>query len=287
MAMASGADARHRGALAPVGSAAKRRVLVIATDALGGVGLIDELAEGGPPERLEVAVVAPVVEQSAVKHAVGDLEPARERARRRLEGRLAELRSGGVSAFGMLGDTDPLLAAEDALRSFPVEEVLIFEHPDDQSRWFEDGLFERAQERLEPPIRMVTVEAEPQEAEPVDVERAGRGTAEPGRGEHEVPLSPYLPSFEAGDLSAIAIGIVGTLAALFFFAAGPGTESAAGVAAGLIALAAGLVNIAHVVALILFESVRYRGGFRRFFRAITLVYTPLAAIANVILWLAA
>ncbi len=53
----------------------------------------------------------------------------------------------------------------------------------------------------------------------------------------------------------------------------------------MIALAAGLINIAHVIALTLFESVRYRGGFRRFFRAITLTYTPLAVIANVVLWL--
>lgn len=159
--MASGAHTRDRGALAPVGPAAKRRVLVIATDAVEGVGLIGELG-GRRADELEVAVVAPVVEQSAVKHAAGDLEPARESAERRFAARLTELRRSGVSAFGMLGDTDPLLAAEDALKSFPAEEVLIFERPDDQSRWFEDGLFERAQETLDPPIRMVTIEAEPQ-----------------------------------------------------------------------------------------------------------------------------
>jgi hypothetical protein len=284
--MASSADARHRGALAPVGPAAPRRVLVIATDALEDVGLIDELADGRRPDELEVALVAPVVEQSAVKHAAGDLEPAREHAERRLEARLAELRRGGVSAFGMLGDTDPLLAAEDALKSFPAEEVLIFERPGEQSRWFEDGLFEHSQARLEPPIRMVTVEARPGRAVPVAEERAGRGTVEAGRGERQVGLAPYLPSFEAGDLSAIAIGVFGTLVAIIFFAAGPGTESAAGVAAALIALAAGLINLAHVIALTLFESVRYRGGFRRFVRAITLIYTPLAVVANVVLWLA-
>lgn len=261
-------------------------MLVIATDALEGVGLFDELAGGRPPEQLEAAIIAPVVEGSAVKHVAGDLEPAREHARRRLEARLAELRHHGIDAFGMLGDTDPLLAAQDALNSFKADEVLIFERADDQSRWFEDGLFERAQEALEPPIRMVTVEGESRSAEPVAEERAGRGTVEPGQGEHEVSLSPYLPSFEAGDLSAIAIGVLGTIVAVVLFAAGPGTESAAGVAAGLIALAAGLINIAHVVALLLFESVRYRGGFRRFFRAITLGFTPLAILANFVLWVA-
>jgi len=286
IAMASDADARHRGALAPAGEQTKRRVLVIATDALEGVGLIDELADGRSAEEFEVAVVAPVVEQSAVKQAVGDLEPARERAERRLEARLAELRSGGVAAFGMVGDTEPLVAAEDALRSFPAEEVLIFERPDDQSRWFEDGLFERAQERLRPPIRMITVDSEPAGGEPIAERRAGRGTAEPGRGEREVGLDPYLPSFEAGDLSAIAVGIVGTILAVVFFAAGPGTASGAGTAAGLIAGGAALINIAHVIALTLFESVRYRGAFRRLFRAITLLYTPLAVLANLVIWLA-
>lgn len=284
--MASGARARQRGALAPAGERAKRKVLVIATDALEGVGLVDELAEGRPPEELEVAVVAPVVEQSALKQTAGELEPARERAERRLEARLAELRSAGVAAFGMLGDTEPLLAAEDALRSFPAEEVMIFERPGDQSRWFEDGLFERAQERLEPPIRMITIEAEPAGGEPVAEQRAGHGTVEPGRSERQVGLDPYLPSFEAGDLSAIVVGVVGTILAFVFFAAGPGTASGAGTAAGLIAGAAALINIAHVIGLILFESVRYRGAFRRLFRAITFVYTPLAALANLVIWLA-
>lgn len=186
-------------------------MLVIATDALDGVELVDELADGRSPAELEVAVVAPVVEPSAVRYAVGDLEPARERAERRLRERLAELRHGGVSAFGMVGDTDPLLAAEDALRRFPVEEVLIFERPADQSRWFEDGLFERAQERLEPPIRMVTVEAEGGGGQPVAEERLGNGTVEPGRREREVDLGHHLPRFELGNLSMIAIGIVATI----------------------------------------------------------------------------
>jgi hypothetical protein len=38
--------------------------------------------------------------------------------------------------------------------------------------------------------------------------------------------------------------------------------------------------MAHVVGLLLMESVRYRGGFAKFFRTLSLVGTPLAIVIN-------
>lgn len=64
--MASGANARHRGALSG-GTGPGRRVLAIATDAVDGVGLIDELVDGRAAGEVEVAIVAAVVEHSAVR----------------------------------------------------------------------------------------------------------------------------------------------------------------------------------------------------------------------------
>ena len=51
----------------------------------------------------------------------------------------------------------------------------------------------------------------------------------------------------------------------------------------MIAIFTALVNMAHVVGLILFESVRYRGGFAKFFRTLALVGTPLAVLANLLI----
>jgi hypothetical protein len=44
--------------------------------------------------------------------------------------------------------------------------------------------------------------------------------------------------------------------------------------------------MAHVVGLLLMESVRYRGGFARFFRTLSLVGTPAAVLLNLIILLA-
>jgi hypothetical protein len=46
-----------------------------------------------------------------------------------------------------------------------------------------------------------------------------------------------------------------------------------------------LINMAHVVGLTLLESVRYRGGWQRFFRNLSLTATPLAIAANLLLTL--
>lgn len=119
-----------------------RRVLVIATGTPGGAELIEEVRRGRRGDAVEAVVVAPVIEESAVKRTAGELGPARERARRRLEDSLARLRDEGIAAKGWIGDTDPVLAAEDALRGFRADEVLVFEGADAHSRWFEDGLFE-------------------------------------------------------------------------------------------------------------------------------------------------
>jgi hypothetical protein len=67
------------------------------------------------------------------------------------------LREHGVAASGEVGDADPVLAAQDALREGPADEVLIFEREAAQARWFENGLFARAREELEPPLRMVVL----------------------------------------------------------------------------------------------------------------------------------
>jgi hypothetical protein len=52
----------------------------------------------------------------------------------------------------------------------------------------------------------------------------------------------------------------------------------------LIALGMALINLAHVVGLFLFQSVRYDGIFSRFFARLSLIGTPIAvAVAAVLI----
>jgi hypothetical protein len=265
------------------GRGSRTRVLVLATEELTGKELVEELRghlrEAGSTE---VMVIVPAVEKTAFQHALGDVDKAVKEAEQRLETSLEELDRAGIPALGEVGDSDPLLAAEDALREFVADEVMIVAHARDQARWFENDLFERAQEELRPALRLVTVRRDDDEREPhlAGIEEAGPGHRPPPGAGHELTLSPNMPRFTAGDLVGILVAIVGTILAIVLAAAGPGAESAGGAAQILIAMAVALINMAHVVGLTLLESVGHHGGWQRFFRNLSMVATPAAVVAN-------
>jgi len=262
------------------------RVLIVATDDVAGPELIEDLrGHLGEVDATEVVVTSPAVEKSAFRHALGDVDAASMEAGRRLETSLDELNRAGISASGEIGDSDPLIAAGDALRQFAADEVLIVAHASDQARWFEDGLFERAQTELEPVVRMVTLRRDEEEGPPhlVAVEESGPGLdPEPGA-DQEIEISPNLPRLTRGGLAGILIAIVGTIVVIVLAGTGPGTDSAGGAAQILIAMAVALINMAHVVGLTRLESVHYRGGWQRFFSRLSLTATPLAIVANALI----
>jgi hypothetical protein len=257
------------------------RLLAIVTDTVEGQESIEALTGREQAADVEVRVVLPAVEETPFRHVLGDVdEPVRE-ASERLEVSLDELRRSGIAASGAIGDADPVLAAQDALREAPADEVVIFERAPDQARWFEDGLFERAQEEISSPLRMVVVSAgDNGSSHIVGVERAAAGRAAPTGAEAELEISENLPRFSRGDLAGMTIGVLGTMVAIVLAAAGPGPETAAGAASILVAMGVALINMAHVVGLTLFESVHYRGGWESFFRTLALVGTPLAVLVN-------
>jgi len=264
-----------------------RRLLAITTDVLNGADAVEELR--GENGDLELRVVVPAVEATSFRHTLGDIDEPREEAEKRLAGILASLRRHDVEAVGEVGDPDPVQAAQDALLKAPADEVLIFEHEGGDARWFEEGLFERAKASLEPPLRLIVLDGEWNGAASqhlVAEDRAPRGTVNPDEGK-EVG-SAYLPGLSRGDFAGMAMGVFGTIVAIILAAAvtaDNGTPNGWPAAAILIAIGIALVNMAHVVGLTLMESVRYRGGFARFFRTLALVGTPAAVLANLLILL--
>jgi hypothetical protein len=61
----------------------------------------------------------------------------------------------GVRADGEIGDSDPLLAIEDALHSFTADEIVISTYPPGRSNWLERKLPARA-ERFGVPVVHLT-----------------------------------------------------------------------------------------------------------------------------------
>jgi len=258
---------------------APHRLLAIVTDSLDGPEPIDEIRHAGNGTGTELRIVVPAVEASSFRHTLGDIDEPRQEAEERLRRALDSLGRNGIDASGAVGDPDPVQAAQDALLEAPADEVLIFERESEQARWFEEGLFDRAKESLQPPLRMIVVHTGDADGEHVvSVEEAGAGTSDADRSEVDVPISHNMPQVPRADLAGIVLGIVGTIVAIVLAAvaaAGSGTETGWTAVALGVAIAIALINMAHVVGLTLFESVRYHGGFAKFFRTLSLVGTPV------------
>src|ERR1700759_3687135 len=107
---------------------AERSLIAIVTEAFGspegGAALKDEAAQG---DGAEVRLVAPAVEINPFHHTLGDIDHPRAEAEERLAEALAAARAGGVQvATAVVGDPDPVQAAQDALLEKPADEILIF-----------------------------------------------------------------------------------------------------------------------------------------------------------------
>jgi hypothetical protein len=57
-----------------------------------------------------------------------------------------------------VGDSDPVQAIEDALRSFPADELIVVTLPDEDATWLEQGSAETALERFSLPVTHLVVE---------------------------------------------------------------------------------------------------------------------------------
>lgn len=266
---------------------AHRLLAIVTGDPIGAEPLREIHPRGAPDQggEVDLRVIVPAVEANAFRHTLGDIDEPKREAEARLGRVLKELRANGIEAAGEVGDPDPVQAAQDALLKAPADEIVIFEHEQAQARWFEEGLLEKAEAGLEPPLRVVVLHSDRNGEEHVTgIETAGRGTRDPAEG-HEIG-SAYLPGLSRADFAGMIAGIFGTIVAAILAAAvtaDNGEVSGRAAAAILIAIGIALVNVAHVVGLMLMESVRYRGGFAKFFRSLSLIGTPLAVVVNFVL----
>lgn len=147
VAVTRGRDGRHR-------------LLVVANETVGGAALREEIRSRCWGRDCEILVVTPALTASRAAHWASDVDEAIEEARQRTEASLSAIGELGLKARGEVGDSDPNVAIEDALRGFPADEILISTHPPERSGWLERGVVERARERVDLPIAHVVVDLE-------------------------------------------------------------------------------------------------------------------------------
>ena len=138
-------------------AAGERRILVIANETVGGRALRDLIHERSRGGREEVLVVTPAL-NSPLRHWTSDEDGARAAAQERLDASLGRLQALGVQARGEVGDSDPLQAIEDALRTYGPDEIILSTHPEGRSHWLERGVVDKARERFAVPITHVVVD---------------------------------------------------------------------------------------------------------------------------------
>jgi hypothetical protein len=146
-----------------VGAPDERRVLVVANETVGGEELLSAIGELALAGQTRFLVVCPAL-NTRLKTLTSDSDEARQAAQDRLDKTLDRLSTVGIEARGEIGDEDPLVAIEDAVRTFHPDEIVISTHPEGRSNWLERGVVSGARERYDLTVTHVVVDLEAQSA---------------------------------------------------------------------------------------------------------------------------
>ena len=141
----------------PLAGSDERRVLVVANETVGGQELLSAISTLAISQKTTFRVVCPAL-NSRLKTFTSDEDPAREAAQARLDATLARLASVGIEAQGEVGDGDPLVALDDAVRTFGPNEIVISTHPPGRSNWLERGVVDSVRARYDVPVTHVVVD---------------------------------------------------------------------------------------------------------------------------------
>jgi hypothetical protein len=131
-----------------------RRLLIVVTAEVADGALRDLVRSRGGDEA-ETLVVAPASEISRLDWLTNAEDDARGEAASLAETTAEATPTEDVKAS--VGDSDPVKAIEDALRTFTADEIVVVTRPDDQAGWLEEGSGKTARAHFNLPLTRVTV----------------------------------------------------------------------------------------------------------------------------------
>jgi hypothetical protein len=141
---------------------ARRLLIVVTTDIPGSV--LRAFARERAGEDAEMLVVAPASGISRLDWLTNAEDDARTEAASLADKTAVATPTDDVES--RVGDSDPVKAIEDALRTFAADEILVVTRPDDQASWLEEGAGAAAQERFNVPLTRITITADGSLADP-------------------------------------------------------------------------------------------------------------------------
>jgi hypothetical protein len=132
------------------------KLLVLATDPVDADDLRDALP-GDALDGAEVLVVSPAVNESPIAFWVSDSDQAIREAESTAQQTAAALSAAGARARAQTGESDPLLALQDALTTFHADRVVVFARGDEETqRYREDDVLGEAERRFRVPVTQIT-----------------------------------------------------------------------------------------------------------------------------------
>lgn len=136
-----------------------RRILVVTTAPVEGESLRERVRDHAQGEDVELRIVATASDLSPLDWLATDEDEARREAAERAAEveKAVEPEAEGVETE--VGDADPVQAIEDALRTFPADELLLVTRPDDDAGWLEEGSAAEALGRFSLPVTHLVVDA--------------------------------------------------------------------------------------------------------------------------------
>jgi hypothetical protein len=103
----------------------------------------------------EVLVVSPATTRSKLAFWVSDSDEAIAKAEAAQEETVERLEEEGIDAAGDTGESEPAVAIQDALATFPADRIVVFSHPDLDYR--EDEGLADAEQRFGVPVSFAEI----------------------------------------------------------------------------------------------------------------------------------
>ncbi len=133
------------------------KLLVLTSEPVSADQLRSAVGDDVGTGEVEVMVVAPALQHSAVRFWLSDADDAIARAEEVWRQTVQELDQAGMAATGDTGESDPAKAIEDALQTFAAERIVVFTHPDSEQRYREDLDVDEIERRFGVPVEQAMV----------------------------------------------------------------------------------------------------------------------------------
>jgi hypothetical protein len=118
-----------------------KQILVVANETVVSPALVELIEEKAKDGAVYVTVLAPINQPR--QGYVVYYDTRRAAARRRLEKTLELLRSAGVPADGIVVESDPVSALQDAIHQLEPDEIVVSTHPQQKSGWLRRNAVEQ------------------------------------------------------------------------------------------------------------------------------------------------